>query len=260
MSTSFVTQGQKVTTMKSLNGTFKHAFLLVGAAGLFALVTSAGCGATDGTGAPASCGGLDVTSKAQATVKAYGEACGKLNTRAAEVEAKWLAVCNEINADLGEDSTQTDTAKACAVLNKRVKAALDAGVTVSLDVQADCHADVSVQADCEAQCQVDASCDVAAHCEPGKLVVECNGACDAACDIQAPSATCTGTCQGSCTADAAVACTGECTGSCTDPSWEGTCDAGCTAMFSGTCGGTCMGKCDGQASTAACSGKCEGSC
>src|SRR5450432_2608105 len=116
--------------MKSLNGKFKHACLVLGAGSLLALVSSAGCGATDGTGAPASCGGLDATSKAQATIKAYGEACGKLNTRAAEVEAKWLAVCNAINADLGEDATQTDTAMACAVLNKRVKAALAAGVTV----------------------------------------------------------------------------------------------------------------------------------
>ena len=258
--TSFVTSSQKVTSMKSFDLRFKHVFLWASLGSLFALTTTAGCSGTDGSGAPASCGGLDVSSKAQATVKAYGEACGKLNTRAKEVEAKWLSVCNEINAELGEDSTQTDTAKACAVLNHRVKAALDAGVTVSLDVQADCHADVSVQADCEAQCQVDASCDVAAKCEPGKLVVECSGACDAECDVQAPSATCTGTCQGSCTADAAITCMGECSGSCSDPSWEGTCDAGCTAMFSGTCGGTCMGKCDGQDSSAACAGKCEGTC
>lgn len=239
---------------------FKRAFWVFGAGGTLALLASAGCSSTDGTGTPTTCNGLDVSVKAQATVKAYGEAAGKLNTRAAQVEAKWGSICNAINAELGEDATQTDTAKACAVLNARVKAALGKGVTVSLIVDSECHADVKVQASCEGQCSADVNCDVQAKCEPGKFVVECNGKCDAECDVVAPSVACTGTCQGSCTADAAVKCTGECTGSCTDVSWQGTCDAGCTANFSGSCGGTCMGKCDGKDSSAACNGKCEGSC
>ena len=231
----------------------------LGVVGLFALLASTGCGATDGTGTPASCGGLDASSHAQATVKAYGVAAGALSTAAEKVEKQWLAVCNAINHDVGEDASQGSAAQACAVLNKRVKRALDAGVTVNLSVQADCHADVKVAGDCEAQCQLP-SCNVSASCEPGKLVVACNGTCDAACDVKGPSVDCTGTCSGACTANAAVKCTGQCTGQCSDLSWSGSCDAGCTANFSGSCGGTCMGTCDSQNSTGTCNGKCEGTC
>ena len=246
--------------MKTLKKfTLKHAFSTVGAIGLLAMVSEAGCSSTDGTGTPTACTGLDVNVSAQATVKAFGQASSALKDAALDVEAKWLATCNAINADLGEDATQTSAAKACAVLNARVKKALDAGVTVTLDVKSECHADVSVQGDCQANCKLP-NCDIKAKCEPGKLVVACNGSCSGACDVQAPSAACTGTCSGKCSADVAVACSGSCTGDCSDLAWSGTCDAGCSAQFSGTCGGTCNGTCDGMNSSGACRGKCEGSC
>ena len=246
--------------MKILNrSNLKHAFTTVGAIGLLAMVSGAGCSATDGTGTPTSCSGLDANVSAQATVKAFGQASSALKDAALDVEAKWLATCNSINKELGEDTSQTSAAKACGVLNARVKKALSAGATVTLDVKAECHADVSVQGDCQAKCKLP-NCDIEAKCEPGKLVVDCNGACTGECDVKAPSATCTGTCSGKCTADVAVACSGSCTGDCSDLAWSGSCDAGCTADFSGTCGGTCMGTCDGMNSSGSCSGKCEGSC
>jgi len=244
-------------TLKPLN--FKRAFATIGALGLFAIVAGAGCSSTDGTGTPTSCTGLDVNVSAQATVKAFGQASSALKDAALDVEAKWLKTCNAINADLGLDSSKNTASEACAVLNARVKSALATGVTVTLDVKSECHADVSIQGDCQANCKLP-NCDIKAQCEPGKLVVACNGACTGSCDVQAPSAACTGTCSGKCTADVAVACSGSCTGDCSDLAWNGTCDAGCSAQFSGTCGGTCMGTCDGMNSTGSCSGKCEGSC
>lgn len=246
--------------MKILNSLkLQHAFPLIGSVGLFTLLAAAGCSSTDGTGTPTSCSGLDATVSAQATLKAYAQATVAVNDAALNVEHKWLAVCNAINADVGEDSSKTTAAEACAVLNARVKSALDKGVKVTLSVQSECHADVNVEADCQAKCKLP-NCDIEAQCEPGKVVVECNGACDGSCDVTAPSVDCMGTCSGKCTADVAVACTGSCTGDCSDLAWNGSCDAGCTAQFSGTCGGTCMGKCDGKDSSGTCAGTCEGSC
>ncbi|HYP77399.1 MAG TPA: hypothetical protein VER12_15620 [Polyangiaceae bacterium] len=247
--------------MKILNrSSLKRAFSTVGAIGLFAMVAGAGCSsATDGTGTPASCSGLDANVSAQATVRAFGQAASALKDAALDVEAKWLATCNAINADLGEDSSKTSASQACAVLNARVKKSLDAGATVQLEVKAECHADVSVQGDCQAKCKLP-NCDIKAQCEKGKLAVACEGSCSGSCDVKAPSATCTGTCSGKCTADVAVKCSGSCTGDCSDLKWSGVCEAGCSADFSGTCGGTCMGKCDGMNSSGACDGKCEGTC
>src|SRR6478736_5484667 len=244
--------------MKSLNQfTLKRAFSTVGLVGLLAMLAGAGCNvATDGTGTPVNCTSLDANVSAQATLKAFGQASSALKDAALGVEAKWLATCNAINGDLGEDTTKTTAAEACAVVNTRIN---KAHATVTLEVKSDCHADVSVQGDCQAKCKLP-DCDIKAKCEAGKLVVECNGECSGECDVQAPSATCTGTCSGKCTADVAVKCAGSCTGDCSDLAWNGTCDAGCTADFSGTCGGNCMGKCDGKDSSGACSGKCEGSC
>ena len=244
--------------MKTLNQfTFKRAFSTVGAIGLLAMVSGAGCSsATDGTGTPVSCANLDANVSAQATLKAFGQAASALKDAALDVEGKWLSTCNAINADLGLDASKTTAQDACAVLNAHIKSA---NVTVNLDVKSECHADVSIQGDCQAKCKLP-SCDIKAQCEPGKLVVACNGECSGACDVQAPSATCTGTCSGKCTADVAVSCSGSCTGECSDLAWSGTCDAGCTADFSGTCGGTCTGTCDGNQSSGSCAGKCEGSC
>src|SRR5437016_12431574 len=85
------------------------ALAAFGVIGLLAM--SNGCSSNDGGGgAPASCNGLDTGVQAQATIKAYGEAAGRLQAKAAEVEGKWLAVCNAMNKDLGEDSSKT-TAK-----------------------------------------------------------------------------------------------------------------------------------------------------
>jgi len=244
--------------MKSLKHfTLKRAFSTVGLVGLMAMLSGAGCNtATDGTGTPVSCSGLDANASAQATLLAFGQASSALKDAALEVEAKWLATCNAINRDLGEDATQTSAAKACAVVNTRIN---KAHATVTLDVKSECHADVRVQGDCQAKCKLP-DCDIRAKCEKGKLVVACNGECSGSCDVEAPSATCTGSCSGKCTADVAVKCAGSCTGDCSDLAWNGTCEAGCTADFSGTCGGTCMGKCDGKDSSGACTGKCEGSC
>src|SRR3954464_9547053 len=114
--------------MKSLNDfTLKRAFYTVGSIALVALVSGAGCSSTDGTGTPKSCSGLDVNVSAQATLKAFGQASSALKDAALDVEAQWLSTCNAINADLGLDSSKKSAAEACAVLNARVKKALDAG-------------------------------------------------------------------------------------------------------------------------------------
>src|SRR4051812_45309284 len=143
----------------------KQAFPLIGAFGLLALLTASGCSSTDGTGTPTACSNLNVNGSAQATLKAYAQASVALNDRALDVQRRWLDTCNDINAELGEDTSKTTTAEACAVLNARVKKALDAGVTVNLDVKAECHADISAQADCQASCQIP-NCDIKASCEP----------------------------------------------------------------------------------------------
>lgn len=243
--------------MKTLNrSTLKRALGTVGAIGLMALVAGAGCSATDGTGTPTSCTGLDANVSAQATVRAFGQAASALKDAALDVEAKWLATCNGINADLGQDASKTTAAEACAVVNAYIK---NAKLTVTLVVKADCRADVNVQADCQAKCQLP-NCDIKAKCEPGKLVVDCKGSCSGTCDVKAPSATCEGSCSGKCSADVAVTCSGSCTGECSDLTWNGTCDAGCSAQFDGTCGGDCMGMCEGKNSTGACKGHCVGTC
>ena len=206
------------------------------------------------------CDGLDVTVGAQAAVKAFSQAAVNLELRAKDVEARFLAVCNKMNADLGLDTTKTTASEACSVLKARVDSAVAAGVTVSAQIVFNCTADVKVQADCEAQCNASLKCDVKAQCEPGKLVVACRGTCDASCEVQKPDFMCNGSCSGTCTATAAVQCLGTCEGSCTAPMWTGSCDVGCSANFSGTCGGMCNGMCDGMNSTGTCNGKCVGTC
>jgi hypothetical protein len=234
------------------------AFLFAAVSGLTALN---GCSdAANPLGGDQGCSGLDVKSSAQLTVKSFSDAAVSLKAKALEVEAKYLAVCNKMNADLGLDTSKTTAGDACAVLNARIKEAAAKGVTVTANIAFNCTADVKAQADCEGSCNATASCDVRAKCDPAKLVVACMGTCSAQCDVQAPSFMCNGTCKGSCKGTAAVACSGTCEGSCDAPSFEGTCDAGCTAMFSGTCDGMCMGMCDAMNSTGACNGKCVGTC
>src|SRR4051812_44404587 len=59
----------------------------------FAILPIAACStANDGSGAPASCSGLDTKVRAQATLRAYAEAVTSLRERALEVEGKFLAV------------------------------------------------------------------------------------------------------------------------------------------------------------------------
>jgi hypothetical protein len=230
--------------------------------GMMALVaTTNGCSAAAAIqGATQGCGGLDTTQQAQATVKAFADSVTALSTSATNVEAEWLKVCNEMNADLGLDTTQTTASAACGVLKTYIKADLAKGVTISVSVTNDCHADLSAQANCEAACEPP-SCVVAANCMGGDIEVACNGTCSGQCDVTAPSVTCMGTCQGECTASAAVQCTGECTGTCTAPTWTGSCDAGCTAMFSGSCGGNCTGMCNGTSMNGGmCKGTCQGTC
>jgi len=214
----------------------------------------------DGSGAPASCSGLEAQVRAQATLRAYAEAVTALRTRALEVEAKFLSVCNAMNEDLGLDSSKKTAAEACGILQQRVEAAADAGVSVEVAIEFNCRADISVQADCEASCQVEADCDIEAQCSGGEVVVECNGQCSGQCDVTAPSVECMGTCQGSCSAEVEARCMGECQGSCSAPRFEGTCEAGCSAGFEGSCEGTCEGMCDGDNASGKCAGTCAGTC
>ena len=154
----------------SIGKQFRSIVVLGGLLGATMLLPD--CSAKGLANAAKGCDGIDATkSESQAAVKAFADASAKLQVAATAVEAKWLAVCNEINTELKLDNTQTSADKACAVLNTRVAAALAKGVQVTLDVAYDCKADVSVQASCEAQCNVAANCDVKAKCEPGKLVV-----------------------------------------------------------------------------------------
>ena len=222
-------------------------FVLAGAVAVMA-VTNGGCSAIQAAEAAGKgCAGLDLTSQAQASVASWVDTVGALNTAAAKVEAEWLKTCNELNAQLMLDTSKTDAAGACGVLNTYIKGDLEAGLALTLTVSPpSCQADLSVQGSCEAKCKVSASCDVMANCTGGDVVVGCNGTCSAQCDVTAPSFMCSGSCKGECTATAAVSCSGECTGTCTAPMWTGSCDAGCTAMFSGTCGGMCTGTCDGS--------------
>src|SRR5215216_7667947 len=237
----------------------RSSFVLFTSLGLLVAAASSGCSsADDGTGAPASCNGLDTKVKAQATLRVYAEAVTSLRSRALEVEGKFLAVCNAINADLGEDASKTTAAEACGVLKKRINAAAKAGVKVEARIDFNCRADLNVEANCEAECQVEADCDVQAKCTGGEVVVECNGTCSGQCDVTAPSVECSGTCEGACSADIQARCMGECEGTCTAPKFDGTCDAGCTAGFEGSCAGTCEGKCDGMNASGKCAGTCEG--
>jgi hypothetical protein len=247
------------------NHRMKYVPGLVLAASITAVALSnGGCSAvSNAQAAAAGCSGLTpATSTAQATVKAWVDTLAALQTAADGVQMEWLATCNEINSDLGLDTSKTTASDACGVLNAKIQTDLMAGVTLTLTVSPPaCQADIGVQASCEADCQASASCDVKANCTGGDVVVGCNGSCSAQCDVTAPSFACMGSCKGSCTATAAVQCMGECSGSCTAPMWTGTCDAGCTASFTGTCGGNCTGMCDGSSMTgAACKGKCVGTC
>src|SRR5512133_779946 len=222
--------------------------------------TVSSCASNDGTGAPATCSGLDTTVRAQATLRAYAEAATSLQERAAEVEAKFLAVCNAVNSEIGEDATQKTADQACAVLKRRIDRAVGNGAAIEANIAFNCRADLQAQAACEGSCQVEADCDVRAKCQGGEVVVACNGQCSGQCDVTAPDFQCQGRCEGACTADIQAICQGECRGTCTAPSFTGTCDTGCSAGFEGSCEGTCNGTCDGKSSSAACAGTCSGSC
>jgi len=124
------------------------------AGALFAVVVAASsmAAALQRKEAAAGCNGLDVTASAQATVKAYADAAAKLKGKALEVEGKFLAVCNAMNADLMLDTSKTTAAEACAVLKTRVDAAAAKGVTVTVSIEASCSADVHAEASCEGDC------------------------------------------------------------------------------------------------------------
>ena len=83
---------------------------------LTALGISAGaCSSSDAEDAVAGCDGLDATVRAEATLRAYSEATVKLRDRALEVEAKFAAVCNAMNSDLGLDSSNESAEAACGI-------------------------------------------------------------------------------------------------------------------------------------------------
>src|SRR6516225_6709574 len=100
--------------------------------GLLLAAVVAGAGLTNGGCSAASqqaCNNLGAS--AQAAVKSYTDAVAKLQSTSATVEAKWLAVCNKMNTDLGLDATQTTADKACHVLNAYISADLSKGVTIA---------------------------------------------------------------------------------------------------------------------------------
>jgi hypothetical protein len=231
---------------------------LTGAGGT---IGTGGSTARDGAIAGLGCDGLELTTSAGASIKSYADAVTDLGLAVDAVNARFVSICNRMNADLGLDTTQTSADNACGVLNAYVRQQAAAGVIVTVNVAFACSPSVSTRAACQALCAGPASCDLKAKCEPGKLEVGCSGTCSGACDVSTGSVDCAGDCQGTCEAVSAVACAGTCDGTCAAPSWEGTCDTGCTAGFSGTCGGMCNGRCDGRDSAAtACGGKCEGTC
>ncbi len=205
--------------------------------GVVAMATfcAIGCSSVASAISGQGCNGLDrAHSEAQASLGAFADAANNFQLATATVEAKWLSVCNEINADLGLDTSKTTAQDACNVLGAYIHTDLSAnGVTIAVSFAADCEASASVQASCQASCAASASCDVSANCTGGDVVGSCSGTCGAQCDVTAPSFACNGTCKGECTATAAVSCSGECTGTCDAPSWSGSCSAGCTANFSG---------------------------
>ena len=112
--------------MLQLSGRRLGLFSAFSLAAVLVLPISACSSANDGTGAPASCSGLDTKVRAQATLRAYAEAVTSLRDRAAEVEGKFLTVCNAINSDLGLDSSKTTAQDACGVLKGRIDAAAKA--------------------------------------------------------------------------------------------------------------------------------------
>jgi hypothetical protein len=250
-------RNEKVSTKTCVPG-----LILVSLVALAAL-TNGGCSAANTAGQLAQgCDGLDLTVKAQATVKAWVNAVAELDAAASKAEAAWLTVCNEMNADLGLDTSKTTASDACGVLEAHINTDVTNGVTISVTVDPGaCEVDLNAQAKCEASCSASASCDVNANCTGGEVVVDCNGSCSGQCDVTAPSFVCMGTCKGECTASAGVSCSGECTGTCDAPTWSGYCDAGCTDVnFVGQCGGTCMGTCMGTTTNGVCSGTCMGAC
>ena len=135
---------------------------------LFAVTIAAtainGCAAAKD--AAAGCDGLDVHSSAQVTVKSFSVAAIELENAAAAVEAKFLAVCNDMNKDLGIEAKPT-AKDACAALKARIDTAVQGGVTVQANIEFNCRADVTAQAKCQGECNASASCDVKAKCEPG---------------------------------------------------------------------------------------------
>jgi hypothetical protein len=142
-----------------------------------ALPFAGGCSAKDAAAAAQGCGGLDVKAQADLTVSAFADAADSLKAAALKVEAQWATVCNAINKDLNLDTTKTDAAGACGVLNARIKTALAAGVTVSVSATYECKADVKLEASCQGECAAKAGCDIEASCSPGELSGTCSGSC-----------------------------------------------------------------------------------
>jgi hypothetical protein len=243
----------------------RHAAAAAIGLGFVVVALSNGCtSAIQSAGsATQGCNGLDLTSEAQLSVSEWVTALNDLDTAAAKVEADWLQVCNDINAELMIPA-KTTASDACGALKAYI-ASKGTSVTIALTVQPPvCQADVSLEANCEAKCAAAASCDVKASCQPGQLVVECMGTCNAECDITAPTVSCSGMCKGECSASAAVMCAGECNGSC-DANCTGSCN-GTPSMGTqcmGTCVGTCSGMCTGKCTVSAgaqCTGMCNGTC
>src|SRR5262249_25434267 len=137
---------------------FVPAFLF--AAPLAATVMN-GCSAAKE--AAEGCSGLSASANnAQASLLAFSQASADLNAAAARVQAKFLAACNAMNAELGLDTTKTTAADACALLHAKVNAIAAAGGTVTVTVTPNCTIDLAAQASCEGKCSANASCDVTA--------------------------------------------------------------------------------------------------
>lgn len=201
---------------------------------------------------------LNAADPAEATVKLYAQTSADLSDRVTKLKARFTAVCNAVNRDLGLPEG-AEIHEACNRIADRVTAANNIAATpdggtrpvwVNVKFDVSCDLDGAAAATCTAQCSDKKNCDAVATCPPGQKRGTCAGNCSA-CAVEGKPAACKGSCNGTCdvpSADAGVqglpACQGECRGTCNAPNWLGACSAGCISGFRGLCNGTCTGACD----------------
>ncbi len=206
---------------------------------------------------------------ATASGEAFVQAVGALEAISVNMKVEVATACRNIAVAAGKGSSvqwagsgtpsDDDVSQACNVASAEINAVIAASGSLSIVIEgeAKCEANLQAQADCTAQCSGNAACSggVEASCDPGQLSVSCEGECKA-------GARCEGSpdvqvdCEGSCTAECDGTITGGCDGVC-----EGTCDGQASnGQAAGACKGKCEGKCSKPSASASCSGKCSGSC